>query len=244
MKIVIIGATSAIAHATARHFAREHAEFYLVARSAEKLSVVSDDLKVWGAQRVETAISDAAIVDQHEELLAQAIAALGEIDLLLIAYGTLSDQKTCQASATETLKELNTNAISVISLLTLAANYFEARRRGCIAVISSVAGDRGRRSNYVYGTAKAAVSTFLQGLRSRLAKSGVAVITIKPGTVATPMTAHLRRGLLVAQPKAVGESIYEGIKKRRDVLYVPGYWRLIMFVVKGLPERLFKWLPL
>jgi Short-chain dehydrogenases of various substrate specificities len=244
MKIVIIGATSAIAHETAKSFARDHAEFFLVGRSEQKLSVVADDLKVWGAQRVEIAIQDIADLEHHEELLAKAVDTLGEVDLLLIAHGTLGDQHKCELSVAETLKELNTNALSVISLLTLAANYFEPRHHGCIAVISSVAGDRGRKSNYVYGTAKAAVSTFLQGLRNRLAKSGVVVVTIKPGSVATPMTAHLKQGLLFAQPKVVGESIYAGIKKNRDVIYVPGYWRFIMLIIKSIPESVFKRLSL
>lgn len=240
MKIAIIGASSAIAHEAAKCFARDHAEFVLVGRSEDKLSVVADDLKVWGAQRAEIYVQDVTDLEQHEELLAHTIETLGGLDLILIAHGTLGDQRKSELSVAETLKELNNNAISVISLLTLVANYFEDRKSGCIAVISSVAGDRGRKSNYVYGTAKATVSTFLQGLRNRLATSGVSVVTIKPGTVATPMTAHMKQGLLFAQPKVVGECIYNGIKKHHDVIYAPGYWRYIMFVIKSIPESIFK----
>jgi decaprenylphospho-beta-D-erythro-pentofuranosid-2-ulose 2-reductase len=244
MRVVIVGAGSALAHEAAKMFARDGADIFLVGRSADKLAMVADDLKVRGAKNVETFVLDLNEMDRHEELLQQVIASFGGMDALLVAHGTLGDQKQCELSIAETLQELNTNAISVISLLTISANYFEQHKRGCIAVISSVAGDRGRASNYVYGTAKAAVSTFLQGLRGRLAKSGVAVVTIKPGTVSTPMTAHMKQGLLFAQPNVVGVGIYEAMKKRKDVVYLPGYWQVIMFVIKSIPESIFKRLPL
>ena len=240
MKVLIIGATSAIAHETAKCFARDGAELFLVARSAEKLTTVADDLKVRGAQRIETFVLDANELEQHTALLEEAIRSLNGLDMLLIAHGTLGDQQLCEKSVEQTLKELSTNALSVISLLTLSANYFEQQRRGCIAVISSVAGDRGRQSNYVYGTAKAAVSTFMQGLRNRLAKSGVAVLTIKPGFVDTPMTADKPKGLLFAQPGSVGQGIYTAMLQGKDVIYLPWFWRPIMFVVRSIPERIFK----
>jgi short-subunit dehydrogenase len=244
MKILIIGATSAIAHETAKCFARDGAELFLVARSAEKLTVEADDLKVRGAQHVETFVLDANELERHAALLEEAIRTLDGLDMLLVAHGTLGDQQLCEKSVEQTIKELSTNAISVISLLTLSANYFEQQRRGCIAVISSVAGDRGRQSNYVYGTAKAAVSTFMQGLRNRLAKSGVAVLTIKPGFVDTPMTADKPKGLLFAQPRSVGQGIYKAMLEGKDVVYLPWFWRPIMFVVCSIPERIFKQLSL
>ena len=243
-KVIIIGATSAIAHETAKCFAKEGAQLFLVARSAEKLAIVADDLKVWGAKSIETAVQDLNELEAHEQLLERAISMLDGIDVLLIAHGTLGDQQKCQLSVPETMRELNTNALSVISLLTLAANYFEQQRHGTIAVISSVAGDRGRKSNYVYGTAKAAVTAFLQGLRNRLSSSGVAVLTIKPGFVATPMTAGLKQGPLFASSATVGRGIYTAIQKRRDVVYLPAFWRLIMLVVKAIPEPVFKRLSL
>jgi decaprenylphospho-beta-D-erythro-pentofuranosid-2-ulose 2-reductase len=244
MKVLIIGATSAIAQETAKCFARDNAELFLVARDAEKLNAVADDLRVRGAKSVETFLLDINDLERHQEMFDAALAALESLDMLLIAHGTLGDQRKCELSVAETLKELNTNAISVISLLTISANYFEQQRRGCIAVISSVAGDRGRQSNYVYGTAKGAVNVFLQGLRNRLHKARVSVLTVKPGFVDTPMTAALRKGPLFARPSSVGKGIYLAMLKGRDVVYLPWFWRPIMFVVKSIPERIFKQLSL
>jgi len=142
------------------------------------------------------------------------------------------------------LKEFTTNCASVISLLRILADYFEQQRRGCIAVISSVAGDRGRQSNYVYGAAKGAVTVFLQGLRNRLYKSGVAVVTIKPGTVDTPMTAGMKKGLLFASASSVGQGIYKAMLARKEVVYLPWFWRPIMFIIRSIPEPIFKKLSL
>jgi decaprenylphospho-beta-D-erythro-pentofuranosid-2-ulose 2-reductase len=161
MKILMIGATSAIAHETAKCFARDGADFFLVGRSSEKLEAVQNDLKVRGAKRAESYVLDISQLDRHQEMVELAIEALDGLDMVLIAHGTLGDQRLSQENVTKTLEEFTTNCTSVISLLTLLANYFEPRKRGCIAVISSVAGDRGRQSNYVYGAAKGALTVFL-----------------------------------------------------------------------------------
>ncbi len=240
MKILIIGATSAIAHETAKFFARDGAELFLVARNDEKLEDVSNDLKVRGAKRTETFLLDLNDLDRHQEMIQTAIDTFGGLDMVLISHGTLGDQQLCEQSVEKTLEELTTNFTSVISLLTLLANYFEQQKRGRIAVVSSVAGDRGRRSNYVYGTAKGAVSIFLQGLRGRLSKSGVTVVTVKPGLVDTPMTASMKKGLLFAQPRKVGKGIYQAMMKGKEVVYLPWFWRPIMMIIKSIPESVFK----
>jgi decaprenylphospho-beta-D-erythro-pentofuranosid-2-ulose 2-reductase len=240
MRMMIIGATSAMAYETAKCFAKDGVEFFLVGRTAARLEAVANDLKVRGAKRAETFLLDVTELERHEELLDTAIATLDGLDAVLIAHGTLGDQQKCEQSVSETLKEWNTNATSVIALLTLLANYFEQQRRGCITVITSVAGDRGRTSNYVYGASKAAVSAFLQGLRGRLSHAGVTVVTIKPGLVDTPMTASLKKGLLFASPRTVGQGIYQAMKKRTEVVYLPWYWRPIMLIMKSIPEAVFK----
>jgi decaprenylphospho-beta-D-erythro-pentofuranosid-2-ulose 2-reductase len=240
MRLLIIGATSAMAQEAAKCFAADGAELFLVGRSPQKLRDVADDLTVRGAKRVETYIVDLNDFEQHAAMLDAAIAVFDGLDAVLLAYGTLGDQRKCELSVEETMREFTTNCTSVIALLTLLANYFERQRRGIIAVITSVAGDRGRRSNYVYGSAKGAVSLFLQGMRGRLSDAGVTVLTIKPGLVDTPMTTHLKKGPLFASARTVGESVCRAMKERKEVVYVPRYWQLIMLIVRAIPERAFK----
>ncbi len=229
-----------LAHEAAKHFAKDGADLVLVARSPLKLAAVQGDLCVRGAKAVETIEADLADVARHPELIEAALKPFSGLDMVLIAYGTLGDQRQSEQNVEVALQEFNNNCTSVISLLTLLANYFEQQGRGCIAVISSVAGDRGRQSNYIYGSAKGALTIFLQGLRNRLAKKGVAVVTIKPGMVDTPMTAHMRKSRLFANPRVVGQGIYEAMMKRKDVVYIPTYWRYIMWIIKSIPESRFK----
>jgi short-subunit dehydrogenase len=234
-----MGATSAIAEAAARILAARGDSLYLVGRRADALESIAADLKVRGAPLVAFEILDANDVRSHEPMLARATQALSGLDTVLVAYGTLSDQKACQASAELTVQELTTNAISIVAFLTLVAEQFEPRKSGTIAVISSVAGDRGRASNYVYGSAKALVTAFLSGMRQRLSKSGVAVITIKPGFVDTPMTATFTKGALWAKPHTVAAGIVRAIDRSAAVVYLPFFWWPIMAVIRAIPERIF-----
>ncbi len=238
-RVLIVGATSAIAEATARLFAMDSARLFLAARDAQRLAAIADDLKLRGATQVETAPFEATDFSSHRGLVEEAFARLGGLDTVLIAHGTLPDQKACQDSFYETHRQIEVNALSAISLLTELANRFEAQKGGTLAVISSVAGDRGRQSNYVYGTAKAAVSTFLQGLRNRLAPFGVHVLTVKPGFVDTPMTRDFPKGALWATPERVARKIYRAIERKSNVIYVPGFWRPVMQAIRAIPERFF-----
>lgn len=243
-RILIIGATSAIARSTARLFAERGDRLYLIARDAAKLEATAQDLRTRGAAGVDTATADLDELEAHEALLEAAAGTLGGIDVALIAHGTLPEQGALEGSYAATERELRTNFLSVVSLLTPLANRLEAQRGGTIAVISSVAGDRGRPSNYVYGTAKGAVSLFLQGLRGRLHKAGVNVITLKPGFVDTPMTANVAKNALFASPETVAKGIVKAIDGKREVVYLPGFWRAIMLAVRAVPEPLFKRLKL
>jgi len=242
--ILIIGATSAIAEAVARRFAQSSARFYLIARHQERLQALAADLVIRGAATVDHATMDVNAIDRYQTVLNEAYHVLGKVDVVVIAHGVLSDQKECEQSINAIRASFETNALSVMGLLTDIANRMEAQHSGTIAVISSVAGDRGRQSAYVYGSAKAAVTTFLQGLRNRLYKSDVHVLTIKPGFVDTPMTAAFKKGALWASPESVACDIETAILRHRDVIYTPSWWRIIMFVVKSVPERIFKRLSL
>jgi len=240
-KILIIGATSAIAEAAARIFATRGDALFLIARNAEHLRAVVADLNIRGAARADSATLDLTDFAAHDAVIEKAERDLGGIDIALIAHGTLSDQAQCEQSVDVMRREFDINALSTLALLTALANRMEARRSGTLAVISSVAGDRGRQSNYVYGAAKAAVSTFLGGLRQRLAKSGVTVLTIKPGFVDTPMTAAIaNKGALWAQPDRVAAGIVQAIDRGRNIVYLPWFWRWIMLVIRHIPEPLFK----
>lgn len=242
--ILILGATSAIAEKLAQGFANKGAKLLLVARNEARLNTIADDLRIRSGQEVLTHTQDLLDASQHAAVIEMAESKLGGLDIVFLAYGTLGDQKACEASYEQTLEELNTNCLSVISLLTHTANLFESRGAGCIAVISSVAGDRGRQSNYVYGTAKGALTIFLQGLRNRLDKHGVHVLTIKPGFVDTPMTEEFKKGLLWVGPETIARGIMRAIDKRKDVVYLPFFWRYIMLIIKLIPERIFKKLSL
>ena len=239
-RLLIIGATSAIAHAVARRFATRHARLFLVARDEARVTAVADDARVRGATEARTAVLDALDTPRHAEVIDAAFAAYGGFDFVLVAHGVLPDQRQSEASVEVALASFDTNARSVVALLTPIANRFELQRAGTIAVISSPAADRGRASNYVYGAAKAAVSTFASGLRHRLAKSGVRVLTLSPGFVDTPMTAGIAKGgPLWASADRVAADIERAFASGFGTIYTPWFWRWIMLIIRNIPERLF-----
>ena len=240
-RVVILGATSGIAQALQRLLAKNGKEMLLVGRSPERLSALRGDLLVRGAREVVTFPADLADVSTHVPVLEFARNQLTNFDTVLLAYGTMLDQLECQRSAVLACREIETNFVSAVALLTVFAEHFANAGAGCIAAITSVAGDRGRRSNYVYGAAKGALSLFLQGLRSRLYPTGVQVITIKPGPVKTAMTDQMEKSGIFVDPEQVARDIYRALEKRSpDVLYTPRRWRLIMAGVRALPESVFK----
>ncbi|MGL4317708.1 MAG: SDR family oxidoreductase [Pseudomonas sp.] len=244
-KVLIVGATSAIATACARLWAAEGAELFLVGRNTEQLQLIAADLRVRGATRVENHELDLNHFNAHEAMLQACFELFGALDVALVAHGTLPDQQACERDVDLALQEFASNGLSVIALLTRLANRFEAQGHGSLAVISSVAGDRGRPSNYLYGSAKAAVSAFCEGLRARLFKAGVHLLTIKPGFVRTPMTQGLALPeLLLAEPEVVAGDILRSIERRASVRYTPWFWWPIMQVIKSVPVLLFKRLSL
>ncbi len=243
-RVLVAGATSAIAQAAARRFAAEGAELMLAARDPSRLAANAEDLRVLGAAKVETFAIDFDDLDRHAHLLAETEVALGGIDLILVAWGVLPDQAECEQSVEAAMAAWQTNATATIAFLTRAAEVLALQQQGRLVVISSVAGDRGRRDNYVYGASKAAVDAFLQGLRARLHGRGVRVITIKPGPVDTPMTADRRKGPLYTEADRAGQAVYRAAIGSRDVVYVPVWWRLIMTLIRLLPEAVMKRLNL
>jgi decaprenylphospho-beta-D-erythro-pentofuranosid-2-ulose 2-reductase len=240
-KVVILGATSGIAVEVQRQLARRGCELLLVARSPERLAALQSDLLARGAAPVLTCAADLASIEQHVAIFDYVRRALPAFDTVLLAYGSMHDQKDSESSVNLLLDELHVNFVSAAAILSLFASELEQRRAGCIAAITSVAGDRGRRSNYVYGSAKGALSLFLQGLRSRLHPAGVKVITIKPGPVQTPMTDHLPNTNRFADPELVAADIVGALERRSpDVLYTPKIWRYVMTAVEHIPEVIFK----
>lgn len=236
-RILIIGATSAIAEATARVYAARGATIHLLGRDGGRLDAIAADLSVRGA-RATAAVLDVNALDAHPAVLDAAWEILGEVDVALIAHGTLPDQMACDGSVALSMQEFATNGTSTIALSAALAQ--RLRPGATLAVISSVAGDRGRASNYLYGSAKAAVSAYLSGLGQRLRPVGINILTIKPGFVDTPMTATFKKGALWAKPETVAKGIVRAIGRRQAVVYLPAFWWAIMFVIRSIPEFVFR----
>lgn len=243
-RIFIVGGTSAIAECVARIYAARGSRLFLTGRRSDRLSMLSADLRTRGAAAVDTCTFDINDLEMHAKLIEQAWSALGGIDVVLVAHGTLPNQGDCEDSAALAVSEFTTNATSTIALVTALAKKMKPTNQGTIAVISSVAGDRGRASNYLYGAAKAAVSTFLSGLAQRLSATGINVLTIKPGFVDTPMTASFKKGPLWASPEKVALGIVRAIGRRRSVAYVPRVWWPVMQIIRVIPEAVFRRLKL
>ncbi len=241
--VVIFGATSAIAYEVAKIHAERGYRIALIGRSPEKIEVLAQDLRVRGSKDLKTFICDLNDNSAHQHVI-NSIFELGIIDRILFAHGTLPNQKDIEDSVEATMQCIQDNALSTIRLLTLIAPKMVLQKRGLLAVISSVAGDRGRKSNYVYGASKGFLTRFCEGLRNRLLNDGVHVLTIKPGFVDTPMTAEFPKSGLWATPQKVGADITKAMDKKRNTIYTPWFWQCIMLIIQHIPEPIFKKLSL
>lgn len=236
LRIAIFGATSGIAEAVARDFAKDGAQFFLCARNAVALADMAADLKVRGSAHIDTRVADLSDMESLPTLCEEARTTLGGIDVALIAHGVLPDQEACEASAEMTLEVLRINTMSPAALATRLGGIMLAQGSGSLVILSSVAGDRGRPGNFVYGASKALLSVLGEGMALKLAERGVKVLVVKPGFVDTKMTAAFRKGMLWTSAADAGGAIAAAVKAGRSgVIYTPAWWRLIMLVVKFAP---------
>jgi decaprenylphospho-beta-D-erythro-pentofuranosid-2-ulose 2-reductase len=239
-RVLILGATSAIASAVASRYADRGARLHLVGRNAEKLRALVESL---AAAAPTSDVADFCDLAGNERVIQRALSTLGGVDVALIAHGELGDQLESERSADAAELALRTNFVSVVSLLVPLANALESQRQGTIGVITSVAGERGRPRNYTYGAAKGGLNIYLQGLRSRLYRSKVRVVTLKLGPVDTPMTRDHRKTILFARPVDVARDIERALDAGSPEAFVPAFWGAIMPLVRSAPERVFQLLP-
>lgn len=239
--VIVLGATSAMAEATARLYAAEHAPLALVGRQAARLDAMAGDLTARGATQVDTHAADLAKPKSAEKQLA-AFAAGRPVRAVLLFYGVLGDQAQAEADIAHAREVLAVDFTSAAEWCLAAANLLEAQGRGALVVVGSVAGDRGRQSNYVYGAAKAGLGVLVQGLAHRFAarKSAARAVLVKPGFVDTPMTGHLPKGgPLWASPEAIARIVHAAAERGGPIQYAPGFWRLVMLIIRTVPAFVF-----
>ncbi|HEV2065091.1 MAG TPA: SDR family oxidoreductase [Thermoanaerobaculia bacterium] len=243
--VIVLGAASGIGRAVADELARRGHDLLLAGRDPEELAALAADLRLRHGVQTKRQPFDALALETHGAFVEECrLASRDSLAGAVVCFGYLGDQSVAEKDPLETKRILDTNLLGAASILGLLANHFEAKRRGFLCAISSVAGERGRQSNYVYGAAKAGLTVFLQGLRNRLFRSGVRVITIKAGFVDTRMTFGRPGMFLVASPESAGRAIARAIGRGREVVYVPGFWRAAMLLIRAIPERVFKRLRL
>lgn len=236
--VLVVGATSAVAQAFVREHARRGERLTLVARNCERLAPIAADAQVRGAAAVHCHALDLTDPTAAATVLA---AVSAPVTVALIAHGSLTDSARAETDAAYLAQEIAVNMTSACLWAQALAMHMAAHGGGVLAVISSVAGDRGRGSNHAYGAAKAGLTAFCSGLRARMHGSGVQVLTVKPGFIDTPMTAHIpHKGVLWADAEQIARGIDQAVIRRRDVVYLPRFWRLVMTIVRLLPEPLFK----
>ena len=243
-KILILGATSAMARGTAAAFAARGDTLFLAGRDTEELQRLSADLSVRYQVPAHHAVFDIADIDSHAGFVKQIAKTLGGIDGVVLAAGFMTDQTNAASDFSLVERMVRVNYLGAMSVLDHCAAQLVASGHGFIVGISSVAGDRGRQSNYYYGSSKAGLSAYLSGLRNRLAGHGIQVLTVKPGFVDTAMTYGMEGLFLVASPEDVGRGIVHAVEKQRNTVYLPWFWRYIMLIIRHIPEFVFKRLKL
>ncbi|MEZ5777851.1 MAG: SDR family NAD(P)-dependent oxidoreductase [Paracoccaceae bacterium] len=236
---IILGATSAMARAFARAVASEGAAVLLAGRDAEDLNAMAADCRLRGARMAEAIAFDARKPDGFAAIIARAEDEEGEINAAVFV-GSMPDQAEIDADPSLIDGVVTDSHTGPARFLQMLAPLIEARGGGTVVGVGSVAGDRGRIGNYVYGSAKAGFATYLAGLRNRLTRAGGHVVTVKPGFVDTAMTWGLPGMFLVASPEAVAADILKAVRKRRNVIYTPFFWRYIMLIIRHIPEFIFK----
>ena len=239
-RVLIIGAGSDIAQAAAALLARSGSQLVLAARDMDECERIAQDLRTRYDAKLWCVRFDALDFASHQVMFDAVVEKAGELSGILVCHGLLGSQQELQENAEKARAVIDVNYTSFVSVLEIAAKYFAIRRGSFMCAIGSVAGDRGRQSNHIYGSAKAGVAVYMQGLRNRLHDAGVAVITIKPGFVATKMTHGLKTSRLTAAPERVARDIVKAIRRRRNVVYTPWFWRWIMLVIRMIPEFVFK----
>ncbi|HEX9935465.1 MAG TPA: SDR family oxidoreductase [Longimicrobium sp.] len=242
--VLVAGATSAIARATAAELARRGHALVLAARDVAEAQAIAADLRLRFGVAARAALLDALDFASHAALAESVLSDRDALEGVVVALGWMGDTEAARHDAAEARRTIDINLTAVVSLLTPLADHLERRGTGFVCVVSSVAGDRGRQSNYVYGAAKGGLSVYLQGLRNRLFHAGVRVVTVKPGFVDTRMTFGLPGTFLVAAPERVARGIVRAIEGGPDVVYLPGFWGPVMRGIRAVPERLFKRLKL
>ncbi|MBW6505807.1 MAG: SDR family NAD(P)-dependent oxidoreductase [Rhodobacteraceae bacterium] len=236
---IILGATSAMARATARALAAQGAGLLLAGRDTNELALIAADCRLRGARMAEAVAFDARDPATFAPLLARASGEEGELNAAVFT-GSMPPQAEIDTNPALIGGMLADNFTGPAEFLHLLAPMLEARGGGTIVGVGSVAGDRGRLGNYAYGASKAAFHTYLSGLGNRLARAGAHVVTVKPGFVDTAMTWGLPGMFLVAPPEAVARAILKAARKRRNVIYAPSFWRWIMLIIRMVPEPIFK----
>lgn len=242
MTVLILGATSDMAIALARHLGSKGHNLQLAARNTEHLLSLKKDIEIKNNVTVEPISFNALNFESHHQFYHSLSV---KPDVAIVVFGYLGEHQIGLQDWKECQKIIDTNYTGAVSILNVIASDFESRRAGTIIGVSSVAGDRGRMSNYLYGSAKAGLTAYLSGLRNRLFHSGVHVMTVKPGFVETKMTEGLPLPApLTAQPEVVAKRIYSALLRKKNVVYVLQIWRLIMLVICSIPEFIFKKLRL